>query len=137
MKSENVEKKFCSKFIIRGRKKECDVKENKMKKKKRTKMKFGALTVMVEKVEHDLTGEFGVDTLAAEVMKDLEGKVSDDLLELLNVMLLGFCDEMQLEIADDLVDFACDRMVHTTNCPSADAVLLSCYEWIAKEKVKK
>ena len=45
-----------------------------MKKKKRTKMKFGALTVMVEKVEHDLTGEFDVCTLAAEVMKDLEGK---------------------------------------------------------------
>ena len=100
-------------------------------------MKFGALTVMVEKVEHDLTGEFGVCTLAAEVMKDLEGKVSEELLELLNVMLLGFCDEMQLEIADDLVDFACDRVVHTTNCPSADAVLLSCYEWIAKEKVKE
>ena len=52
-------------------------------------------------------------------------------------MLLGFCDEMQLEIADDLVDFVCDRVVHTTNCPSADAVLLSCYEWIAEEKVKK
>ena len=100
-------------------------------------MEFGALTVMVEKVEHDLTGEFGVDTLAAEVMKDLEGKVSEELLELLNVMLLGFCDEMQLEIADDLVDFACDRVVHITNCPSADAVLLSCYEWIAEEKVKK
>ena len=78
-----------------------------------------------------------VCTLAAEVMKDLEGKVSDDLLELLNVMLLGFCDEMQLEIADDLVDFVCDRVVHTTNCPSADAVLLSCYEGIAEEKVKR
>ena len=95
-------------------------------------------TVSLEKTlkvyEQDLTYQFGVDGTAQYVMECLEDKVSPKLLDVLNAMLLGFNDDMQLEIADDLLDFAYGQMVHTTGCPSADAVLYACYTWIAEEK---
>ena len=95
-------------------------------------------TVSLEKTlkvyEQDLTYQFGVDGTAQYVMECLEDKVSPKLLDLLNAMLLGFNDDMQLEIADDLLDFAYGQVVHTTGCPSADAVLNACYTWIAEEK---
>ena len=84
--------------------------------------------------EQDLTYQFGVDGTAQYVMECLEDKVSPKLLDVLNAMLLGFNDDMQLEIADDLLDFAYGQVVHTTGCPSADAVLNACYTWIAEEK---
>ena len=95
-------------------------------------------TVSLEKplkvYEQDLTHQFGVDGTAQYVMECLEDKVSPKLLDVLNAMLLGFNDDMQLEIADDLLDFAYGQVVHTTGCPSADAVLNACYTWIAEEK---
>ena len=95
-------------------------------------------TVSLEKTlkvyEQDLTYQFGVDGTAQYVMECLEDKVSPKLLDILNAMLLGFNDDMQLEIADDLLDFAYGQVVHTTGCPSADAVLNACYTWIAEEK---
>ncbi len=95
-------------------------------------------TVSLEKTlkvyEQDLTYQFSVDGTAQYVMECLEDKVSPKLLDVLNAMLLGFNDDMQLEIADDLLDFAYGQVVHTTGCPSADAVLNACYTWIAEEK---
>ena len=95
-------------------------------------------TVSLEKnlkvYEQDLTYQFGVDGTAQYVMECLEDKMSPELLDILNAMLLGFNDDMQLEIADDLLDFAYGQVVHTTGCPSADAVLNACYTWIAEEK---
>ena len=103
-------------------------------------------TVSLEKplkvYEQDLTHQFGVDGTAQYVMECLEDKMSPELLDILNAMLLGFNDDMQLEIADDLqleiaddlLDFAYGQVVHTTGCPSADAVLNACYTWIAEEK---
>ena len=95
-------------------------------------------TVSLEKTlkvyEQDLTYQFSVDGTAQDVMERLEDKVSPALLDTLNAMLLGFNDDMQLEIADDLLDFAYGQVVHTTGCPSADAVLNACYTWIAEEK---
>ena len=95
-------------------------------------------TVSLEKTikvsEQDLACLFGVDGTAQYVMECLEDKVSPELLDVLNAMLLGFNDDMQLEIADDLLDFAYGQVVHTTGCPSADAVLNACYTWIAEEK---
>ena len=49
-------------------------------------------------------------------------------------MMLGFSKDMQLEIADNLLDFAHGHVVHTTGCWSADAVLKTCYGWIAEEQ---
>ena len=84
--------------------------------------------------EQDLTCQFGIDSTAQFIMDGLEDRVSPELQEILNDMLLGFNDDMQLEIADDLLDFVCMHVIHTTGCLSADAVLESCYKWIAEEK---
>lgn len=98
------------------------------------KIKTVSLEKTLKVYEQDLTYQFGVDGIAQYVMECLEDKVSPKLLDVLNAMLLGFNDDMQLEIADDLLDFAYGQVVHTTGCPSADAVLNACYTWIAEEK---
>ena len=98
------------------------------------KIKTVSLEKTLKVYEQDLTYQFGVDSTAQYVMECLEDKVSPKLLDVLNAMLLGFNDDMQLEIADDLLDFAYGQVVHTTGCPSADAVLNACYTWIAEEK---
>lgn len=103
-----------------------------MSRKKKTKKNYQSLELIV--FEQDLSCEQPVDGTAMSVMECLEGRVSDELLELMKVMLLGFAEGMQLEIADNLLDFACRRVVHTTGCISADAVLKFCYGWIAAEK---
>lgn len=97
-------------------------------------IKIVSLEKTLKVYEQDLTYQFGVDSTAQYVMECLEDKVSPKLLDVLNAMLLGFNDDMQLEIADDLLDFAYGQVVHTTGCPSADAVLNACYTWIAEEK---
>ena len=100
----------------------------------KSKIKFESLETVFKIYEQDLTYQFGIDSTAQFVMDGLEERVSPELLELLNAMLLGFSDDMQLEIADDLLDFVCMHVIHTTGCLSADAVLESCYKWIAEEK---
>ena len=67
-------------------------------------------------------------------VKFVKVKVSAELQVIIMEMMLGFSKEMQLEIADDLLDFAHGHVVHTTGSWSADAVLKSCYEWIAEEQ---
>lgn len=98
------------------------------------KMKIESAETSMKVYEQDLTCQFGIDSTAQFIMDGLEDRVSPELLELLNAMLLGFSDDMQLEIADDLLDFVCMHVIHTTGCLSADAVLESCYKWIAEEK---
>jgi hypothetical protein len=41
---------------------------------------------------------------------------------------------MQLEMAENLVVFACEHIAHTTGCDSVDMVLDVCYSWIAAEQ---
>ena len=94
----------------------------------------GTLADLVEYIEEDLKDNCGVNSVACEVMDCLEDKVSSELWNLILNLMLGFNDEMQLEIADDLLDFVCDQKVHTTGCMSVDAVLKTCYKWIAEEQ---
>lgn len=98
------------------------------------KIKIESIETSIKIIEQDLTWRYGVDGTAQDVMECLEGKVSPEFVELLNSMLLAFNDDMQLEIADNLLDFAHGHVVHTTGCPSADAVLAACYKWIAEER---
>lgn len=85
-------------------------------------------------INQDLSGGYEVQMVAASIMKLLEGRVSPELLNVMSAMLLGFNDEMQLEIADDLLDFACGHVIHTTGCPTADFMLGACYLWIAEDQ---
>ena len=102
--------------------------------KKKNQIYVGTLTDVVKVIEQDLTDDYGIDVTAWQVLMCLEDKVSPELMELLGEMLLAFDGEMQLEMADDLLDFACGHVIHTTGCPSADVVLKACYSWIAEEQ---
>ena len=92
------------------------------------------LTVDVKVFEQELSSEHTYDSIALSVLECLEDKVSDDLVEKMKKMLLGFDEAMQLEIADDLLDFTHGHAIHTTGCPSADYILDICYALIAVEQ---
>ena len=107
-----------------------------MKKMIMTKKSFSLsdrLTEEVEVIEQDLSYDYSIEGIAESIMEIVRHKVSPELFETLNDMLLGFNDAMQLEIADDLLDFAHGHVIHTTGCPSADCVLEVCYTLIAAE----
>ena len=76
--------------------------------KKKFKRDYKKVTYRV--IEQDLSSEQRIDGVAMSILECLEERVSDELLELLKEMLLGFSEDMQ------------------------DAVLGSCYQWIAVEK---
>ena len=101
---------------------------------KKKKIRIEELELILKVINQDVTDDYDIDSDAEDVMDCMEGKVSDDLLNIMKEMLLGFSYEMQLEIAYNLRDFALAQVIQTTGCMSADAVLKSCYEWIANEK---
>lgn len=87
----------------------------------------------VDRTARDLVSHFGIDRTAEGFMAQVEDEVSEELLEMLKFQLLGFCKEMQREMAEDLLFFALGHVAHTTGCPSADYVLDICYTLIAIE----
>ena len=109
-------------------------KTKKKMKNRKIKFKKSHQELELEVIEQNLRQEQKVDGTAMTVMECLEDKVSKGLYEMLKTVLLGFSEPMQLEIADDLLDFACQQVIHTTGCISVDVVLGSCYKWIAEEK---
>ena len=84
-------------------------------------------------VARDMSGNYAIDRVAAGFMAQVEDEVSQELMEHLKWQLLGFCKEMQREMAEDILFFALGHVVHTTGCPSADYVLDCCYTLIAVE----
>ena len=88
----------------------------------------------VEKViAQDLSDDFGIDERAARIMRLVSGEVSENLLNSLIDCLQSFCGDMQVELAENLLDFALAHVVHTTGCKSADYILDYCYTCIAME----
>ena len=85
-------------------------------------------------IDQNLKGEYCYDSTAIGVLENLEERVSIQLYDMIRDMLLGFEDGMQLEIADNLLDFTVKHVIHTTGCPSADYILEACYRWIAEEQ---
>ena len=85
-------------------------------------------------IDRDLKNEYNFDSTALMVLGNLEDRVSIELYDMIRDMLLGFEESMQLEIADDLLDFTVMHVIHTTGCPSADYILEACYRWIAEEQ---
>ena len=84
-------------------------------------------------IVQDMTDEYDIDERASRIIQLIEGEVSDRLLDVLRLELQGFCPEMQVEMAEDLLDFALGHVVHTTGCQSVDVVLDYCYSFIAME----
>ena len=106
-----------------------------MAKKKKKKSSMSAeLRPEFVVIDVDISGEQQIDTTALEIMESLKDCVSKDLFELLKAMLLGFNGDVQLEMADDLLDFAMRQVIHSTGCCSVDVVLEACYRWIADEQ---
>lgn len=89
---------------------------------------------VVRVIEQDLRREQPVDGTALSTLKCIKDKVSPELHDVIGGLLLGFHEDMQLEIAADLLEFACDNVIHTTGCPTADIMLTTCYRMIADEK---
>ena len=85
-------------------------------------------------IDQNLKGEYNHDGTAMSVIENLEDRVSVALYDMIRDMLLGFEDGMQLEIADNLLDFVTMHVIHTTGCPSADFILEACYILIAEEQ---
>lgn len=85
-------------------------------------------------IDQDLKGEYNYDVTAIRVLENLEGRVSTQLYDMIRDMLLGFEEAMQLELADNLLDFTVLHVLHRTGCPSADYILEACYRWIAEEQ---
>lgn len=87
----------------------------------------------VQMVNQDLRRDFGLNPSADRELSTLERKVSPQLYGMLVQQLLGFHADMQVEMAEDLVIFACQHIAHSTGCTSVDMVLDVCYTWIATE----
>ena len=81
----------------------------------------------------DLRKNFKVNPSALKELGTIEKMVSPELFYTLAQMLQGFHDDMQLEMAEDLVVFAREQVAHTTKCFGADYVLDVCYGFIASE----
>ncbi|MBR1502833.1 MAG: hypothetical protein IJ618_02980 [Prevotella sp.] len=87
----------------------------------------------VHMIHQNLLRTHQLDPIAEKVMACLEGKVSPMLYGHLMMVVRGFDEEMQLEMAEDLVSFASEHIAHTTGVISADFMLDICYLMIAFE----
>ncbi|MBR2114037.1 MAG: hypothetical protein IJ929_05145, partial [Prevotella sp.] len=86
------------------------------------------------KVKHEnLLPEHQLTRLAERELMSLQGVVSMELYGILSYHVRGFDEEMQITMAENLVDFAKQHVAYTTGVASADLVLDICYKMIAME----
>ena len=85
----------------------------------------------VHMIHQNLLKNYPLDPIAEKVLEGLEGKVCPSLQGYLMIILRGFDEDMQLEMAEDIVSFASEHIVHTTGVISADFTLDICYQMIA------
>ena len=81
----------------------------------------------------DMKAECTIDGTARFVMECIEGRVSDKLYQDMMDYLLGFNDDMQLEIADNLLDAVCHGWQHYIGIPHIDTKMKSFYFLIEEE----
>lgn len=77
--------------------------------------------------------ECRIDGTAQSVMECIEGRVSDKLYQDMMDYLPGFNDDMQLEIADNLLDAVCHGWQHYINIPHIDNKMKYFYLLIEEE----
>ena len=71
---------------------------------------------------HDLTDMNPIDSVARSVLENVETRITDDLYNDILESLRGFTDYIQLEIADDVLDYVCNKSVHKTNIKTVDTL---------------
>ena len=81
----------------------------------------------------DMRPECHIDGTAQSVMECVEGRVSDKLYQDMMDYLLGFSDDMQLEIADNLLDAVCHGWEHYIGIPHIDNQMKCFYLLIEEE----
>ena len=89
---------------------------------------------LVRVVVEDLQDEYGIDNEAKVIMECIRAHVSTTLFDMLMMQLPAFTSEMQMEMADNLLDFVNEGTLKFTGCTSADMILDACYKWIEEEK---
>ena len=81
----------------------------------------------------DMRPECHIDVTAQSVMECIEGRVSDELYQDMMDYLLGFTDDMQLEIADNLLDAVCHGWEHYIGIRHIDNIMKNFYFLINEE----
>ncbi len=82
---------------------------------------------------HDLKDQNPIDSVARSVLENVETRITDDLYNDILESLRGFTDYIQLEIADDVLDYVCHKWVHKTNIKSVDTLLMGMYARIKEQ----
>ena len=82
---------------------------------------------------HDLTDQNPIDSVARSVLETVETRITDDLYNDILESLRGFTDYIQLEIADDVLDYVCHKWVHKTNIKTVDTLLKGIYARIKEQ----
>ena len=76
---------------------------------------------------------YDVDSTAARVMRYVKHRISQELYEYLLQILVPYTSRVQLDMAENILDFVNDMPVQDIGYQSADEVLEYCYRLIAEE----
>jgi hypothetical protein len=76
---------------------------------------------------------YDVDSTAARVMRYVKHGISRDLYEYLLQILAPYTSRVQLDMAENILDYVNDMPVQDIGYQSADEVLEYCYRLIAEE----
>ena len=76
---------------------------------------------------------YDVDSTAARVMRYVKHRISRELYEYLLQILVPYTSRVQLDMAENILDFVNDMPVQNIGYQSADQVLEYCYRLIAEE----
>ena len=87
-----------------------------------------------KRIEIDLRPQNGIYCVARTVMEEsVEGRITEELYNDIMESMRGFTEEIQLEIADDVVDFVCYRWKHETKLKTVDRLLKGLYVLIDQQ----
>ena len=99
------------------------------------KLQSGELEVEKgRKIEYDLKEDNPVDG-TAEMIFDyaIKGRITDKLHDDLYELLRGFNEDVQLVMAEAIIDFISDRWTYTTNIRAVDILLPGIYARIKEQ----
>ena len=98
-------------------------------------LKTGELPTVEDGKEfyNDLRDQNPIDSVARTVLENVKTRITDDLYNDIVESLRGFSEEIQLEIADDVLDYVCNKWVHKTNLKSVDTLLFWMYARIKEQ----
>ena len=83
--------------------------------------------------DNDLRYQNPIDSVAQTVLENVKTRITNDLFNDIVESLRGFTEEVQLEIADDVLDYVCNKWVHKTNLKSVDTLLFGMYARIKEQ----